>query len=98
MLELFDAFDDSRASGVVEAKAGAVAFVGDRCAACELGNNHVAAVANAPWLNVFEGAGVGTDAGSMHSRFVREGVLAYVWLGRVRRPIEQFVDKVGGLS
>ena len=97
VLELFDAFDDSRASCVVEAKAGAVALIGDRCAACKLRNNHVAAITNRPRLHVFESAGVGADAGSMHSRLVGEGVLSYVWLGRVWRPIEQLVDKVGGL-
>ena len=50
----------------------------------ELGDEHVAGVADQRRVDVLEGLRVGLDAGRVQARLVREGVLADVGLRRVR--------------
>ena len=99
MLELLDALDDARGGRRRRARCPASrGLLGDRAAAGELGDEHVAAVADERRVDVLERRRVGADAGGVQARLVREGVLADVGLRRVGRAVEQLVDEVRGLG
>ena len=82
VLELLDALDHPRGGRVVEVAAG----VGDhRALAGELGDEHLAGVADLGRVDVLERQRVGVDARDVHPALVRERVLAHVGLVGVRR-------------
>ena len=98
MLELLDAAEHALRQLLSPADPGLGRLLGDRRPTRELGDEHVAGVADLRRVDVLEGAGVGLDPGGVQAGLVREGVLADVGLGRVRRAVEQLVDEVGGLG
>ena len=64
----------------------------------ELGDEHLAPVADHLRVDVLERARVGADAGDVHAALVRERVAADVGLVRVRRQVADLVDEVGRLG
>ncbi len=96
VLELLDAVDDPRAALLVQLEPGRLRLLHDGPAAGELGDEHVAPVADQRGIDVLERARVGTDAGGVQARLVRERMLADVRLGRIRGAVQQLVDVVRG--
>ena len=95
MLEVLDALQDALGELVVRRDARlCAAFSTIVAAPGELGDQHVAAVADDRRLDVLEVCGVRAHAGGVHAGLVRERVLADVRLRRVRRAVEQLVDEV----
>ena len=64
----------------------------------ELGDQHVAAVADQLRVQVLEGARVGLDAGDVHAALVGEGVAPDVGLVGVGGRVGELVDEVRGLG
>ena len=77
---------------------GLARLLRDRAAARQLGDEHVAVVADDRRVDVLEGLRVGAHAGRVQARLVREGVLADVRLRGVGRAVEQLVDEVRRLG
>src|SRR3954470_1863137 len=94
VLEVLDALDDPAGGGVVELDAGLLRAREHGAAARELGDQHLARVADRGGVDVLEGRGVGVDAGDVQAALVREGVLAHVGLVGVRDEVEQLVEEV----
>ena len=61
----------------------------------ELGDDHLALVADDLGVHVLEGARVGLDAGDVHAALVGEGVAPDVGLLGSRDDVQQLVDEVG---
>ena len=98
VLELLDPLDDARGAVLAEIDAGRAGLLLDRAAARELGDQHVAAVADLLGVDVLEGARVGADARRRACRALwAKALLADVRLRRVRRAVQELVDEVRGL-
>ena len=98
MLERLHALDDARGEVLVGGDACGGGLLDDRAPAGELGDEHVAAVADDRRVDVLEGLGVRPHARGVQARLVREGVLAHVGLGGVGHAVEQLVHEVRRLG
>ena len=98
VLELLDALDHPRRGRVVEREAGLLGAREHGPAAGELGDQHLARVADRGGVDVLERRGVGVDAGDVQPALVREGVLAHVGLVGVGDEVEELVEQVRGLG
>ena len=96
VLEVLDALDHPRGAVVAERHACVTCLLEHRAPPGELGDEHVAVVADEARIDVLEGGGVGTHGGHVHPALVGEGVLSHVGLVGVGDEVEQLVDVMGG--
>ena len=98
VLERLDPVDRSLGGIGVEVDTRIAGTRQHRALARELGDQHVAAVADELRVHVLEGARVGLDAGDVHAALVRERVAPDVGLIGVGGRVGQLVDEVRRLG
>ena len=98
MLSLLDVREDALGGVGVEVDAGVLGPRQHRALAGELGDQHVAAVADQLRVEVLERARVGLHAGHVHAALVGEGVATDVGLVGIGGRVGELVDEVRGLG